>query len=228
MIRVFIGYDEREAIAYHVLSHSIQRLATQPVAIASLRLSQLQGVLTRPRDPMQSTDFSFSRFLTPHLSGYEGWSIFMDCDMVMLDDIAKLWSLRDERYAVMVVKHEHVPRETVKFLGEPQSKYEKKNWSSVMLFNNARCAALTPDYVNTASGLELHQFKWLASDALIGPLPSRWNHLVAYDPPRPDAALLHYTSGGPWWAEYTDCEYAEAWHSELKRMEHAERRRNRA
>jgi len=227
MINVFIGYDGREAIAYSVLAHSIQARASQPVAIIPLMLSQLATVLTRERHPLQSSDFSFSRFLTPCLAGYEGWSVFMDCDMLVLDDIADLWRLRDERYAVMVVKHIHVPRETVKFLGEPQSKYEKKNWSSVMLFNNAKCRALTPEYVNRASGLELHQFKWLASDDLIGALPSRWNHLVGYDPPRPDAALLHYTEGGPWWTEYKDCDYAANWHSELKKMEHVERRRAR-
>ncbi len=225
MIRVFIGYDDREAIAYNVLSHSIQRLASEPVTIAPLRLSQLNGILTRERHPLQSTDFSFSRFLTPHLSGYEGWSAFMDCDMVMLDDIARLYALRDERYAVMVVKHVHVPKETVKFLGEPQSKYQKKNWSSVMLFNNARCRALTPAYVNSATGLDLHQFRWLESEDLIGALPNRWNHLVGYDAHRSDAALLHYTEGGPWWIDYKDCEYAENWYSELKRMEHVERRR---
>jgi lipopolysaccharide biosynthesis glycosyltransferase len=228
MIRVFIGYDDREAIAYNVLSHSIQRLASEPVTIAPLRLSQLKGLLTRERHPLQSTDFSFSRFLTPFLSGYQGWSVFMDCDMVMLDDIAGLYGLKDERYAVMVVKHVHVPKQTVKFLGEPQSKYEKKNWSSVMLFNNARCRALTPEYVNTASGLDLHQFKWLDSEDAIGALPSRWNHLVGYDAPRPDAALLHYTEGGPYFSEYRNCEYAEDWHSELQRMEHVERRRARA
>ena len=77
--------------------------------------------------------------------------MFMDCDMLMLDDIARLWALRDERYAVMVVKHEHVPKETVKFLGD-RNPVPKKNWSSVMLFNNARCAALTPEYVNTRRG----------------------------------------------------------------------------
>jgi hypothetical protein len=227
MIRVFIGYDDREAVAYNVLSHSIQRLASEPATIAPLRLTQLKGILTRERHPLQSTDFSFSRFLTPYLSGYEGWSVFMDCDMVMLDDIAQLWRLRDERYAVMVVKHVHVPTETVKFLGEPQSKYEKKNWSSVMLFNNARCRVLTPEYVNTASGLELHQFKWLPSEELIGALPSRWNHLVGYDPPRADAALLHYTEGGPYFTEYRDCQYAGEWRDEYQRMEHVERRRNR-
>lgn len=218
MINVFIGYDPREAVAFSVLAHSIHVRASEPVAITPLMLSQLAGVLTRERHPLQSTDFSFSRFLTPFLSGYSGWSVFMDCDMLMLDDIAELFRLRDERYAVMVVKHDHVPRESVKFLGEPQSRYEKKNWSSVMLFNNARCTALTPHYVNTASGLELHQFKWLESEALIGALPARWNHLVGYDPPRADAALVHYTLGGPYFDEYRDCEYAEAWRAERQRM----------
>ena len=218
MIPVFIGYDPREAVAFSVLAFSIQARATQPVTIAPLMLTQLSGVLTRERHPLQSTDFSFSRFLVPHLSGFSGWSIFMDCDMLVLDDIAKLWQLRDDRYAVMVVKHDHVPKETQKFLGEPQSKYEKKNWSSVMLFNNAKCKALTPEYVNTASGLELHQFKWLDSDRLIGELPERWNHLVGYNPPRRDAALVHYTLGGPYFEEYRDCEYSSEWRTERDAM----------
>jgi hypothetical protein len=218
MIRISIGYDPREAVAFSVLAHSIHARASQPVSIMPLMLNQLQGVLTRERHPLQSTDFSFSRFLTPYLSGFSGWSLFMDCDMLVLEDITNLWAMRDERYAVMVVKHDHVPRETVKFLGEPQSKYEKKNWSSVMLFNNAKCAALTVDYVNTASGLELHQFKWLKDDPLIGELPLRWNHLVGYNPPRSDAALVHYTLGGPYFAQYADCEYAAEWRAERDAM----------
>lgn len=224
MINVFIGYDGREAVAYNVLSHSIQTRASEPVRIAPLMLSQLKGILTRERHPLQSTDFSFSRFLVPYLSGYEGWSIFMDCDMLVLDDVARLHELREDRYAVMVVKHDHVPRESTKFLGQPQSKYEKKNWSSVILFNNARCRALTPEYVNTASGLELHQFKWLPGDALIGALPDRWNHLVGYNPPRPDAALVHYTLGGPYFEEYRDCEYSAEWFSERDAMLRAAQR----
>ena len=218
VINTFVGYDPREAVAFNVLSHSIHVRASQPVSITLLMLSQLKGILTRERHPLQSTDFSFSRFLTPYLSGYSGWSIFMDCDMLMLDDIANLWRLRDERYAVMVVKHDHVPKERTKFLGEPQSQYEKKNWSSVILFNNAKCRALTPDYVSRASGLELHQFKWLESDDLIGALPDRWNHLVGYDLPRRDAALVHYTVGGPYFEEYKDCEYAEEWRQEREWM----------
>jgi hypothetical protein len=218
VIPVFIGFDAREDVAFSVLAHSIHRHASEPVAITPVMLSQLNGILVRERHPLQSTDFSFSRFLTPYVSGYAGWSIFMDCDMLMLEDIANLWRLRDDRYAVMVVKHEHVPRETVKFLGEPQSRYEKKNWSSVMLFNNERCKALTPEYVNSATGLELHQFKWLRNDDLIGALPARWNHLVGYDSPREDAALVHYTLGGPYFEEYSQCEYSHEWRSERDAM----------
>ncbi len=218
MIRIFIGFDPRETVAFHVLCHSIHARASRPVEVAPLALSQLAGVLTRERDPLQSTDFSFSRFLTPYLSGFSGWSIFMDCDMLVLDDIAGLYEMRDDRYAVMVVKHQHRPREQIKFLDQPQSKYEKKNWSSVMLFNNSRCRALTPEFVNSASGLQLHQFKWLDDEALIGELPHRWNHLVGYDAPAPGMSLVHYTLGGPYFDEYRDCEYAREWFLERDRM----------
>lgn len=220
MMRIFIGYDPRETVAFSVLSHSIQTRASQPVLIAPLMLSQLTGVMTRERHPLQSTDFSFSRFLVPYLSDYAGWSLFCDSDMLMLDDVAKLWALRDERYAVQVVKHEHTPAETVKFLDKPQRPYEKKNWSSVIMFNNAKCRALTLDYVNSASGLQLHQFKWLENDDLIGELPHRWNHLVDYDPtvPADQVSFLHYTEGGPYFDAYKNCGYADIWFAERDRM----------
>lgn len=218
MIRIFIGYDSREAVAFSVLAFSIFSRASAPVSITPLALASLRGVFTRERDPLQSTEFAFSRFLTPYLSGYEGWSLFLDCDMLVLEDVAELWRLRDERYAVQVVKHDHRPREKVKFLGQPQTAYAKKNWSSVMLMNNPRCRALTPEYVNRASGLELHQFKWLGNDELIGELPRQWNHLVGYDPPTESAALLHFTLGGPYFRDYADADHAELWRAEYARM----------
>lgn len=218
MIRVFIGYDAVEAVAFSVLAHSINARASQPVQLAPVRLDQLEGIYRRDRNPLQSTDFSFSRFLTPYLCGFEGWAVFMDCDMLMRDDIAKLWRLRDPRFAVQVVKHVHVPKEETKFLGALQTKYEKKNWSSVMMMNCAKCTALTPDYVNRASGLELHQFKWLGDDGLIGAIPAGWNHLVGYDAYRPDASLVHFTIGGPWFPEYEKCEYAGEWRAERESM----------
>jgi hypothetical protein len=210
-IRIFIGYDPRETVAFSVLAHSINARASVPVSITPLMLSQLAGVYTRERHPLQSTDFSFTRFLAPYLCGYQGWALFMDCDMLMVDDIARLWALRDENFAVQVVKHNHVPREEVKFLNAAQTKYEKKNWSSVMLFNCAKCTVLTPQFVNTASGLELHQFKWLDDDALIGEIPHRWNHLVGYDAAGAEVSNLHYTQGGPYFDAYRDCDHAEDW-----------------
>lgn len=223
LVRVFVGYDPKESVAFHVLSHSIHTRASVPVSITPLILSELSKLMWRERHALQSTDFSFSRFLMPALCDFSGWALFMDCDMLMLDDIAKLWSLRDDRYAVMCVKHDHVPNEDVKFLGQPQTKYEKKNWSSVMLMNCAKCKALTVDYVNTASGLELHRFHWLGDDNLIGEIPHRWNHLVDYDPQLPVSELsnIHYTEGGPYFASFRNCGYADLWLEERDRMNYA-------
>jgi hypothetical protein len=220
MIRVFLGYDSREVTMTSVCAHSIQQRASRPVSISYLKLAQLQNVFTREWHPLQTTEFSFSRFLVPYLSNFEGWSVFMDGDMLVLDDIARLWDLRDEHCAVQVVKHNHVPKESTKWLDAPQTKYEKKNWSSVMLFNNAKCTALTPQYVNSATGLQLHQFKWLGDDDLIGALPRRWNHLVGYDAPSDDVSLVHYTSGGPCFNAYRGCEYASEWYNEQRAMLH--------
>lgn len=219
-IRIFIGFDIRETAAYHVLSHSILARASRPVSITPLTLDSLQRTLTRERNPLQSTDFAFSRFLVPYLCNYRGWAIFMDCDMLVLEDIAKLWDMRDERYAVQVVKHDYTPKTSTKFLGQPQTPYEKKNWSSVMLMNCAKCKSLTPDYVNTATGLELHRFRWLESEELIGNLPKTWNFLVGeYDhTPVSSIANLHYTLGGHYTEEGKKTDYAGLWHAEKERM----------
>ena len=218
--RIFVGFDPREEVAFNVLSHSIQSRASTPVSITPLKLSQLGRWMWRERDDLQSTDFSFSRFLVPYLCGFEGWAVFMDCDMLVLDDIATLWALRDESFELQVVKHYHRPTEKTKFLNQPQTSYEKKNWSSLMIFNCARCTALTPEYVNTASGLELHRFHWLGDDDLIGGLPHRWNHLVDYDPalPAEEISILHFTTGGPYFDDYRNCGYADLWFAEYDEM----------
>jgi hypothetical protein len=156
-IPIFIGYDPRERAATNVLIDSLYQHSSVPLAITPMVTPQLenQGLFHRERDPKQSTAFSFTRFLVPYLMEYQGWALFMDCDMLCRADIKALWDQRDDRYGAMCVQHEHVPGETVKFLGEVQSAYPKKNWSSLMLLNCSRCTNLTVDYVNTASGLEL-------------------------------------------------------------------------
>lgn len=211
MINVFIGHDDNETVARHVLAHSIERHSTMPVSITSLRLSQLP--LTRPRDPKQSTDFAFSRFLVPWLCNYEGTAIFMDCDMLCRADIAELAETVTNLHSVMVVKHDYQPRPEDKFLGQKQTIYAKKNWSSVMVFNNSMCTELTPEYVNTATGLELHQFRWLHESG-IGSIDSEWNHLVGEYAPNSEAKLVHFTRGTPCFAKYAQCEFAQEWRDE--------------
>ena len=221
MIRVFIGYDDNESVAYHVLAHSILRHATQSVSITPLVKRHMADFYRRERSSIESTDFSFTRFLVPYLSGYQGWSIFMDCDMLMTTDVAELFALRDERYSVMCVKHDYVARDDVKFLGAVQTKYEKKNWSSVMLFNNAACAVLTPEVVAKETGLYLHQYKWLSGDDRIGALPTTWNYLVGEMTMPGVPKLIHYTLGGPYFDAYRECEHANLWFAEQRLMNHA-------
>lgn len=222
MLKVFIGYDHAESVAFHVLCSSIWRYASRPVQIIPLKLEQLRAFHTRPRDPLQSNDFSFTRFLVPHLCAYQGRAVFMDCDMLVNDDIAKLFALADDDYAVQVVKHDHQPDTNRKYLGNVQTRYSKKNWSSVMLFNNAKCSALTPDLVDEWHGLDLHQFKWLEGDHQIGELPLEWNFLVGYYPHRDVDTIqnLHFTEGGPYFNAYRDCEYAREWWAAFDYMRH--------
>jgi len=183
-----------------------------PVSITPVSLKNLEGILTRGRHPKQSNDFAFSRFLVPWMCNFDGYAIFMDCDMLVRDDIAKLWAHRDH-HAVKVVHHNHVPKEDVKYLGNEQTRYERKNWSSVMLFNNEKCKVLTPEYVNKADGLDLHQFRWLEGHE-IGYLPKVWNHLVDYDKYDDNAKLIHFTEGGPYFTKYRNCDYHLDWHAE--------------
>tara|TARA_B100000242_G_C43055460_1_gene493985 strand:- start:21040 stop:21744 length:705 start_codon:yes stop_codon:yes gene_type:complete len=208
-IPIFIGYDYRERAATNVLIDSLYQNSSVPISITPLITSQLvkKGFYFRKKDPKQSTEFSFTRFLVPHLMNYKGWAIFMDCDMLCFEDINKLWEKRDDKYAVMCVKHEHIPSEKTKFQGEIQSQYPKKNWSSLMLFNCEKCKKLTINYVNSATGLELHRFFWLSSEDKIGELDKSWNFLIGvsdnndYYENTENLSLVHWTLGGPWFKE---------------------------
>lgn len=196
-IRLFVGYFEWSPIHYHVFVQSVLNHATVPVAFTPLKLNNLQRFFTRQKTPNQLTDFSYSRFLVPYLCNYEGWAIFMDgSDMMLREDISKLWALRDEQYDLMLVKHEDIDGEHA-FQGKSITSYNMFNWSSLMLFNNAKCKQLSLDYVNTAEYHDLHQFKWLENLDRIGEVPATWNHLVGYHAPRQDVSLVHWTQGVP-------------------------------
>lgn len=229
---IWIGYDPREGDAYEVARRSAKARMAWDIPAAPLMLDHCQrvGAYRRPTErrdgrlwdvisgaPM-ATEFAISRFLIPHFAGRNGWALFVDCDVMFRADPHDLFDLADERYAVMCVKHSHVPRESTKMDGQAQLAYPRKNWSSVMLLNLGHSAmrdGLTVETVNTLPGRDLHGFRWLA-DRLIGELPSRWNHLVGVDEPREDAACVHFTLGVPSMPGYESCEYADEWRSWLR------------
>jgi len=220
MLKIFIGYDGVESVAYHTLVQSIMEYTTEPVSITPVKKSMLP-MYVRSRHSKQSNEFSFTRFLVPYLCNYQGHALFMDCDMIFTTDVAELWKLIDTTKSVQVVKHDYTPKTQVKYLGAIQYPYPRKNWSSVMLFNCARCKKLTPKYINTAHPMDLHRLNW-TKDSLVGELSLNWNHLVGEYEPNPDAKIVHWTLGGPWFNETKDAEYADEWFSMRDKMEHCE------
>lgn len=229
-VRIFIGFDQKEAVAYHTLCHSILSRASVPVSFTPIKRSMLKDIHSRPLDQKQSNEFSFTRFLVPYLCEFKGFAIFMDCDMLVRTDIRELWNLQDPSKALQVVKHNYTPKHDYKYLGTRQYTYPKKNWSSVVLWNCNHFGnrGLTPYFIDKADGATLHQFKWLKNkygaeyEKYIGELPQEWNHLVSEYPPNPKAKNVHFTVGGPYFNEYENCEFSDEWFEERAQMQHCD------
>jgi lipopolysaccharide biosynthesis glycosyltransferase len=212
-IPVFIGYDPREAIAFHVCANSIIRQASQPVCIIPLALNLFQDYTETHTDG--SNQFIYSRFLVPHLTDFTGWAIFIDGDMIVRGDIAELWNMQNPYNDVLVVKHDYKTRMPVKYLGAKNEDYPRKNWSSVILWNcnSFPNRKLTPEFVQKSTGSELHRFTWLDDDR-IGELPPEWNWLPDEYGINKNAKLLHYTLGTPCFQEFADTPQGDEWHRE--------------
>ena len=222
-IPIFVGYDPREAVAYHTCVNSIIRHASQPVAIVPVALNLFNDYKETHGD--NSNHFVYTRFLVPHLMSYNGWAIFIDGDMILRDDIIKLWNLQEGNKDVMVVKHDYKTRMTEKYMGAKNEDYPRKNWSSVILWN---CGSwpnrkLTPEFVQSQPGSYLHRFSWI-EDERIGELPVEWNWLPDEFGPNPNAKLLHYTLGTPCFHEFADTPQAEEWHRERILTEYCQQR----
>jgi len=222
-IPIFVGYDPREAIAYHACANSIIRHASKPVAIVPLALNLFEDYTETHTDG--SNQFIYSRFLVPHLMGYTGHAIFIDGDMIVRSDIVELWNLRELDKDVQVVKHDYKTRMPVKYLGSKNEDYPRKNWSSVILWN---CSSfpnrkLTPEFIQQSTGSFLHRFSWL-DDNRIGELPPEWNWLPDEYGPNLDARLLHYTLGTPCFHEFATTPQGDEWHRERILTEYCEQR----
>lgn len=224
--RVFVGYDEREDLAYRVCKRSIEyHCPTAQVLPIKEKVMRRMRLYNRPfRIPETgfrwdtidgkpySTEFTYTRFLTPFLSLFEGWSLFVDCDFMFRADVGELFDLANDKYALMCVKHDHKPTEKKKMDGCWQMTYPRKNWSSCMLFNNAHLAIQNLNFptINGAQGSYMHQMQW-CEDTEIGALPIGWNWLEGYSDPEIDPMAVHYTRGGPWFPEYANTAYADEW-----------------
>ena len=221
-MKVFVGYDTREDIAYQVCKHSI--LTKQPDAdVRPLKQKELReaGWYNRPIDKLASTEFTFTRFLIPELTNFKGWAVFMDCDMILTTDINELFDQADDKYAVMCVQHDYKVKEEFKMDGQKQTIYPRKNWSSVVLWNcgHPSNAKLTQDEVNSneLNGAYFHRFSWL-KDEEIGELDHTWNYLVGVYDDIEKPKLIHYTEGGPWFENYRNCEFSDLWKDNLYQM----------
>jgi lipopolysaccharide biosynthesis glycosyltransferase len=223
MIPVFIGYDPREAIAFHVCANSIIRHSSQPVQIIPVALNLFKDYTETHTDG--SNHFIYTRFLVPYMMEWKGHAIFIDGDMIVRDDIAKLWALRDYAKDVQVVKHDYKTKMPIKYLGSKNEDYPRKNWSSVILWNcnSYPNRKLTPEYIMKATGAELHRFTWCSEDR-IGELPKEWNWLPDEYGENPDAKLLHYTLGTPCFHEFADTPQGSEWHRERILTEYCQQR----
>lgn len=223
---VYVGFDSREAIAYDVCRHSIVARTRTPVDVKPLVLSELRArkLYWRTDDPLASTEFTYTRFLVPALTGYDGWALYCDCDFLWLADIKDLMALVDDRFAAMCVPHDHRPTEAMKMDGRVQTLYPRKNWSSLILYNCGHPSnkALTPEVVNRETGSFLHRFSWL-KDEEIGAIPETWNWLEGWcaKPTGGHPNVVHYTRGGPWFDDWQDVDYGDLWLKEAAALKAA-------
>ena len=211
-IKLVIGFDQRESVAYHTFCQSIIEHASAPLTFIPLAINSLKEYKEVHVDG--SNDFIYSRFLTPYLNNFEGWAIFADGDMICQADIKELWNLRDESKALLVVKHNYETKVSKKYLGNVNENYPRKNWSSVILWNcsHPKHRILTPEFIAKQPGSYLHRFSWL-DDSDIGELPKEWNWLAIEYSENKNAKLIHYTLGTPCFKEYKDSEMASIWYS---------------
>ena len=221
-LKIYVGYDSREDIAWQVCRHSLLRHADPALEVYPLKLTTLRelGLYTRAADKA-STEFSLTRFLSPYLAAHEGWTLFVDCDVLFTTDVRKVLAHASRDKAVYVVQHDYTPAVAMKMDGQHQTSYPRKNWSSFMLFNNAHPAvkALTPEIVNNATPAFLHRLQWVADDSLIGALPLGWNFLEGeYPMPAETPNAIHYTNGGPWFENWQNVDYAGLWRAERDRV----------
>ena len=210
LVDIVVGFDQKEAVAYHTFVQSVIDTSTIPVRFLPLNINSLHSYKEVHKDG--SNNFIYSRFLVPYLLNFNGWAIYADGDMVCLEDIKKLWDLRDKKFAVQVVKHNYKTKIKNKYLGNKNEDYPRKNWSSLILWNceHPSHKILTPEFIQEQNGAYLHRFSWLKNN-LIGEIKKEWNWLAMEYEEKNDINLIHYTIGTPCFKEYENTSLSSHW-----------------
>ena len=210
IIDLAVGFDQREAVAYHTFVQSVIENASTPVRFMPLDIKSLKVYNETHTDG--SNDFIYSRFLVPYLMNFKGWAIYADGDMICVEDIKKLWDLRDKKYAVQVVQHDYKTKVTKKYWGNKNENYPRKNWSSLVIWNceHEKHKILSPNFIQNQTGSFLHRFHWLNDDE-IGNINKKWNWLAMEYEEKKDINLIHYTIGTPCFKEYSNQAFSSYW-----------------
>ncbi len=232
---VYIGWDQRDALAFEVCVASLRKHASIPIRVIPLKHHDLRrrpntywreyhvdarGQMWDRRDGKPfSTGFSYTRFLVPMLENYDSHlALFCDADMLWRADIVELVELWDSTLSLMCVQHDHRPAERDKMDGVIQTVYDRKNWSSLMLMAPWRLKDLTTYRVNNATRDWLHGLAWVA-DQDIGALSESWNWLDGWSDPAIDPKVVHFTRGTPDMQGYENTAYADEWRAYAKDIE---------
>lgn len=216
-IIIVVGFDQREAIAYHTFCQSILEKSTIPVQFIPLAINSLYFYNEDHNDG--SNNFIYSRFLTPYICNFKGFAVYADGDMICNADISELADLFDTSKAVQLVKHEYKTKRSIKYFGNENKNYPRKNWSSMVVFNCQHPAnrVLTPQFIQEHDGVFLHRFQWLHDDE-IGELEITWNYLAIEYKSRNDAKLVHYTLGTPCLVDFKEAEMSDIWWKTYSRV----------
>lgn len=115
-VRIFVGCDPNDCDLEQmmVLDHSLRKHATLPLDIHWMQLSTDPGSrwYSNPatdegwRTERWATPFSGFRWAIPAACGFEGRALYMDTDMIALDDIARLWRAPMIQPAVVLARPE--------------------------------------------------------------------------------------------------------------------------
>ena len=228
-LKIYIGYDSRQDKdplgkgiinpPYEVCKASIRKYNTE-VDIIPLKLDELikKGIYSREKDPLASTEFTYSRFLVPFLNKFEGTALFCDSDFLWQTDIANILNYYDTDYSIMCCQHQYIPSNETKMDGLKQTIYPRKNWSSLMLFNcsDQDCKKLTPEVINNQSPKYLHRMNWTI-DNKIGSIPLEYNWLEGDYGNIIDPKAIHFTNGGPWHSTWNG-DYREDWTNQYQEL----------